>query len=79
MKLINWLLVGLLIAMSWLVNDTARQRDEAYALAQEALDLLPRWERAARIAMDRSEYWYSVHMRTVQAYEHPSQPNEGTK
>lgn len=74
MKTVLLILFSCIVALSWQLNKTARERDECHALIQAALDLIPRWEDQARRQMASAEYWYQAHMQTIIHYENQN-PN----
>jgi hypothetical protein len=74
MKFLITLLISAILTLSWQLDRVTAERDEAHAMVQDALSLIPKWEQQAKRSMDSAEYWYQAHMNTVIHYENRLTP-----
>lgn len=69
MKTAAILLTLVVLALSYQLNETARQRDESDRRSRDCLTLIEAWQRIAKRNEAGAEYWFRAHMETIRLQE----------
>lgn len=75
MKLLILILCLTVLALSWQLDRTTRQRDESDRMSSDCIALIEAWQRIAVRNEAGAAYWFNAHMETIRLQE-SNNPNE---
>lgn len=74
MKLLILILCIAIFALSWQLDRTTHQRNEADRMSSDCIALIEAWQRIAVRNEAGADYWFRAHMETIRLQS--NNPNE---